>query len=92
MSAAFADWTPLDHPETFETGLVLAGATSAFNHFSNESQSCIGRSLALMLAKGVIATLLCEGRYRLERPKLNPAHLVPKMFNYFRVCFLRTDV
>jgi len=29
MSAPFADWTPPDHPETFEIGLVLAGATSA---------------------------------------------------------------
>jgi cytochrome P450 len=63
-----------------------------FNHFSNEAQSCIGKNLALMLAKGVIATLLSEGRYRLERPRLNPAELVPKMFNYFRVFFVRTDV
>jgi Patatin-like phospholipase len=29
MSAPFADWTPPDHPGTFEIGLVLAGATSA---------------------------------------------------------------
>jgi len=63
-----------------------------FNHFSNEAQSCIGKNLALMLAKGVIATLLSEGRYRLERPRLNPGELVPKMFNYFRVFFVRTDV
>lgn len=62
-----------------------------FNHFSNETQNCIGKNLALMLAKGLIATLLSEGRYRLERPRLNSAELVPKMFNYFRVCFVRTD-
>src|SRR5262249_34270875 len=29
MSAPFADWTPPEHPGTFEIGLVLAGATSA---------------------------------------------------------------
>ena len=57
----------------------------------------VGKVKALTLddegsAKGVIATLLSEGRYRLERPRLNPADLVPKMFNYFRVFFVRTDV
>ena len=42
-----------------------------FNHLSNGTQACAGKSLALFIAKAVLANLLVRGRYILKRPKLN---------------------
>jgi cytochrome P450 len=55
-----------------------------FNHLSNGTQACAGKSLALFIAKAVIATLLVRGRYVLRRPKLNIRKSLP--FHYDDFC------
>jgi cytochrome P450 len=58
-----------------------------FNHLSNGSQSCAGKSLALFIAKAVLATLLARGRYVLKRPKLNMRRPLPFQYDDFRTRF-----
>jgi cytochrome P450 len=62
-----------------------------FNHLSNGTQVCAGKSLALFIAKAVIGTLLVRGRYVLIRPKFNSLKALPfkyddfcTRFEYFR--------
>ena len=54
-----------------------------FNHLSSGPQVCAGIDLLLFIAKAVIATILAGGRYRLERPPLDPARPLPYAYNYF---------
>ena len=54
-----------------------------FNHLSNGTQVCAGKSLALFIAKAVIATLLVRGRYVLRRPKLNIRKALPFQYDDF---------
>ena len=51
-----------------------------FNHLSNGTQVCAGKSLALFIAKAVLATLLARGRYVLKRPRLR-AHALPYQYD-----------
>ena len=55
-----------------------------FNHLSNGTQACAGKSLALFVAKAVLANLLVRGRYILKRPKLNARKALPFQFDDFR--------
>lgn len=64
--------------------------TDAFNHFSNGTQVCAGKHLALFVAKAVIAMLLDGNGYVLRSPKLKPEKPMPETFNIFRVRFART--
>ncbi len=61
-----------------------------FNHLSSGPQVCAGKDLALFISKSVLATLLHEGRYTLERPKLDSRKPVPAMYNFFRLS-VRTE-
>jgi cytochrome P450 len=54
-----------------------------FNHLSNGTQVCAGKSLALFIAKAVLANLLVRGRYVLKRPKLNMLRPLPYQYDDF---------
>jgi cytochrome P450 len=54
-----------------------------FNHLSNGTQVCAGKNLALFVGTAVLAELLRQGRYKLRRPVLNPAHPLPHSCNEF---------
>jgi cytochrome P450 len=54
-----------------------------FNHLSNGTQACAGKSLALFVAKAVLAGLLLRGRYVLKRPKLNMLKPLPFQYDEF---------
>jgi cytochrome P450 len=58
-----------------------------FNHLSNGTQVCAGKSLALFIAKAVIATLLLRGRYVLRKPRLNSGRPLPFQYDDFATCF-----
>jgi cytochrome P450 len=58
-----------------------------FNHLSNGAQVCAGKNLALFIAKAVIASLLGRGRYRLDKPRLDPAKPLPFQYNDFATRF-----
>jgi cytochrome P450 len=58
-----------------------------FNHLSNGSQSCAGKSLALFIAKAVLASLLARGRYVLRRPNLDMRKPLPYQFDDFATRF-----
>jgi cytochrome P450 len=53
-----------------------------FNHLSNGTQVCAGKSLALFIAKAVLASLLARGRYVLKRPRLE-AHALPYQYDEY---------
>ena len=57
-----------------------------FNHLSNGTQACAGKSLAPFIAKAV-SHLLVRGRYILRRPKLNMRMALPFQFDDFRARF-----
>ncbi|HEX2417383.1 MAG TPA: cytochrome P450, partial [Micromonosporaceae bacterium] len=61
-----------------------------FNHLSNGPQVCAGKSLALFIAKAVLATLLSQNRYTLVRPTLDPNKPLPHAYNYYRLLLSRT--
>jgi cytochrome P450 len=54
-----------------------------FNHLSNGTQVCAGKSLALFIAKAVLAGLLVRGRYVLRRPRLNMLKPLPFQYDEF---------
>jgi cytochrome P450 len=58
-----------------------------FNHLSNGTQVCAGKSLALFVAKAVLASLLIRGRYVLKRPKLNMLRPLPYQYDDFATRF-----
>ena len=58
-----------------------------FNHLSNGSQDCPGGPLVLLLGKGVIAAVLSRYELELQRPKLDPTQQLPKMLDFFEICF-----
>ena len=49
----------------------------SLNHLSNGSQVCAGKNLALYIAKGVLATLLADNRFRLHKPSLDATGPLP---------------
>jgi cytochrome P450 len=58
-----------------------------YNHPSNGTQFCAGKSLALFIAKALIATLLVRGRYVLKKPKLGPGKALPFQYDDFATRF-----
>lgn len=56
-----------------------------YNHLSGGPQVCVGKDLALFIAKATLAALLQKGHYTLQRPKLDPAKPLPAMLNHFRL-------
>ncbi len=79
-----------DFADTFSPELWLdRPADYHFNHLSNGPQACAGVDLALLLGKAVLAALLADGRWILERPKLRPERPLPHMLNHFRLRFRR---
>ncbi len=60
-----------------------------FNHLSNGKQVCAGKDLALFIAKGVLANLLENHRYKLVRPGLNRDEPLPYRYNHFHLEFMR---
>jgi cytochrome P450 len=74
------------HPfaDTFSPELWLNDRVNySFNHLSNGPQVCAGKELALFIAKAVLATLLHEDRYILQRPTLDSGKPMPYMHNYY---------
>ncbi len=59
------------------------------NHLSNGPQVCAGKSLALDIGKGVLATLLKNDRFALEQPALDPQRPLPHAYDHYRVKFKR---
>lgn len=62
-----------------------------FNHMSNGPQGCAGRQLALFIAKAVLANMLMEQRYVLERPPLDASAPLPHAYNHFDLRFARSS-
>jgi cytochrome P450 len=56
-----------------------------FNHMSNGTQSCAGRSLALFIGKAALAGVLREGRYRVKSPALAADRPIPQVIDTYRV-------
>lgn len=63
-----------------------------FNHLSNGRQVCAGKDLALFIAKAVLANLLSERRYLVERPSLDPSKPLPYLYNHFRIKLTQRDM
>ncbi|HEX8913331.1 MAG TPA: cytochrome P450, partial [Humisphaera sp.] len=81
--------------DRFRPEAWLAGGSprpGLFNHLGGGPQACAGASLALFLAKSVLATLLRHGRYTLDRPSLDPAEPLPRAYNYFALRLSRGRV
>jgi cytochrome P450 len=64
-----------------------AGGDWSFNHFSHGPQGCPGTSLALLIGKATLATLLSRATFRLTAPKLDPQRPLPHMVDYFGIRF-----
>ncbi len=62
-----------------------------FNHFSNGPQACVGKDLALFIAKAVLASLLSSGRYLLVKPSLRQNAPLAYALNHFGVVFAKTE-
>lgn len=81
------------HPfaDKFEPEIWIEGVEHDydFNHLSNGPQACAGRDVALFIAKGFVACLLSEGRYKLEGPRLDASLPLPHMYNYFKLKLAR---
>jgi cytochrome P450 len=74
--------------DTFQPDAWRAGAPPPpLLFFGGGGQVCPGRDLALLIAKGVLAAVLGDRRYRLLRPPLDPAHPIPLTYDFFRVRF-----
>ena len=56
-----------------------------FNHLSNGTQICAGKDLALFLGTEILARLLTENRFTLEKPRLNAGNELPHAFNQFAI-------
>lgn len=83
------------HPfaDTFTPEIWLDGKVDyLFNHFSNGTQVCAAKDLALFIGKAVIATLLQEHRYILKQPTLNSAGPLPHKYNYFKLIWERRAI
>jgi cytochrome P450 len=74
-------------PESWRNGRP----SSLFNHLSSGAQQCAGQDLALFLAKAVLASLLSNYQFRLDRPHLDPGAALPLSFNYFAVRFHKRE-
>jgi cytochrome P450 len=78
------DWETNPDAGTFRPEFWLDKRSDyRFNHLSNGTQACVGKNLALFIAKAVIATLLVRGRYVLRRPKLNIRKALPFQYDDF---------
>jgi cytochrome P450 len=76
--------------DTFSPEIWLDGNTNYhFNHFSNGTQVCAAKDLALFIGKAVLATLLHDHRYVLTRPALDPTQPLPHTYNYFDLAWER---
>src|SRR5207248_2163933 len=64
-----------------------AGADWLFNHFSHGPQGCPGTSLAMLVGKAVVGTLLRERSLRLLSPSLNPDRPLPHALDHFGLRF-----
>lgn len=79
--------------DTFSPEVWLNGAVNYhFNHLSNGTQVCVGKGLALFIAKSVVATLLNGSRYTLQQPALNPRKPMPYKLNYYDIKLTREPV
>lgn len=76
-----------DHfrPERWKEG----GADYRYNHFSHGAQQCAGKSLALFLAKAVVAEWVRHESFALKCPNLPPSGRLPHAFDVFRARFER---
>ena len=82
------DWETVSFADKFNPEFWLKrDADYRFNHLSNGVQICAGKHLALFIGKAVLAALLLTGRYRLNRPGLNPNRPIPYAYNEFQVEF-----
>jgi cytochrome P450 len=78
------DWETNPDAGTFRPEFWLDKRSDyRFNHLSNGTQACVGKNLALFIAKAVIATLLVRGRYVLRRPKLKIRKALPFQYDDF---------
>jgi cytochrome P450 len=59
----------------------------SLNHFSHGPQGCPGSSLALLVGKATLASLLGRRRVRLLSPPLEPGGSLPEMLDFFQVRF-----
>lgn len=59
----------------------------SFNHFSHGPQGCPGTSIALLIGKASLASLLSRRRLRLLSPRLDPGRPLPEMLDFFEIRF-----
>jgi hypothetical protein len=69
----------------------VEGSRRAALLFSDGPQTCPGRDLALLLAKGLIARLLLDHRYELKSGTLNPRNL-PVSYDQFEIALERQRI
>lgn len=62
-----------------------------FNHLSNGTQICAGKDLALFLGTEILARLLSENRFTLDKPHLNAGNKLPHAFNQYAVRMRRVS-
>ena len=63
------------------------GSDWSLNHFSHGPQGCPGASLALLVGKAALASLLEGRQVRLLSPKLDPHRPLPEMLDFFEIRF-----
>ncbi len=76
--------------DRFEPQAWISGDAAgdwAFNHFSHGPQGCPGASLALLVGKAMLATLLRGRDVRLTDPQIDPGRPMPQMLDFFSLKF-----
>jgi cytochrome P450 len=77
-----------DYADRFAPERWLDGSAAAeysFNHFSRGPQGCPGTSLALLLGKSALATLLAAYSVELASPSIDPAKPLPHAIDFFGI-------
>jgi cytochrome P450 len=94
-------WNPFNHrnrsatpdADRFRPGRwAKTSSNYQYNHLSNGPQGCAGKSLALFLAKAVLAEQLTRATYRSEQSPYRVDGTVVDAFNPFRAAFARGEV
>lgn len=95
ISNTFNHRDPQRHrnPDRFEPEAWTGGDRASdwsLNHFSHGPQGCPGASLALLVGKASLASLLNRKSVQLESPRIDPAEPLPEMLDFFEIRFALT--
>ncbi|VAW78932.1 hypothetical protein MNBD_GAMMA12-3232 [hydrothermal vent metagenome] len=73
----------LFNPERWKEG----NSDYAYNHFSNGTQICPGKNLALFLSKAVLAQLFTQWKFQVCSPTIKEGLAIPTINHYFSIRF-----